>query len=174
MYYFNSFEAALQKQGWMDLPILASPSTTLCSTISAAPSPSHPPSVRTSPLNTSSSQIRPLPQQDGSSLDLNATGGETYAFFIEQVRSCAATIQACAEHQKRMTDDVLQLSRLRSHKLAVLNTYYRPWDMVQTTSRVFGVQAGKKVSSSPSIYFCLYIYIYIYIYFFILPIPATY
>ena len=128
----------------MNFPILASPSMIPRSPISAAPSSSHALSARTSIVNPSS-QTCPPPPRDGSSL--NRADGETYAFFIEQVRMCTATIQSCAEHQKRMTDDVLQLSRLRSHKLAVLNAYYRPWDMVQTTLRVFGVQADNKVRS---------------------------
>lgn len=37
--------------------------------------------------------------------------------YLSQMKVCAASVQTCAEHQKCMTDDVLELSRLRAHKV---------------------------------------------------------
>ena len=147
----------------MNLPVVTSPISTQQSPAPLTKTHPHSLSMRnnnpTSP-RISSTQLRLATAQDGSPLDLDGgTGADIYSSCLEQIRICAATIQSCAEHQKRMTDDVLQLSRLRSHKLAVENVYYRPWDMVQTTLRVFRVQADKKVipraCSSFSIFFFL-------------------
>ena len=148
----------------MNLPVLAAPSSALRSSTSQIQPLPHLPVLRVNSPNSpvasqpsfrhftsSSSQPHPTTSQDGSVVD----GGETYGSFIEQIRSCAATIQSCAEHQKRMTDDVLQLSRLRSHKLEILNSYYRPWEMVQTTLRAFGVQANNKVGSLLTPFLCV-------------------
>jgi hypothetical protein len=106
------------------------------------------PKLSTSPLIGTPPSLSLSTSQALPAADRGSSGGkedDSFGAFVNQVRLCAVTIQSCAEHQKRMTDDVLQLSRLRSHKLVVVNTYYRPWDMVQTALRVFGVQADRKV-----------------------------
>lgn len=66
-------------------------------------------------------------------------------YLLEQLVLSTNSIQKCAEHQKCMTDDVLQLSRLRSHKLAITNTYYHPWDTLMTAMTIFKPQAESKV-----------------------------
>lgn len=43
------------------------------------------------------------------------------AEFLSQMQVCASSVQTCAEHQKCMTDDVLELSRLRAHKVLISN-----------------------------------------------------
>jgi hypothetical protein len=58
---------------------------------------------------------------------------------------CSKSVQTCAEHQKCMTDDVLQLSRMRSHKLSINNAYYRPNELIQTIIHAFRAQAEHKV-----------------------------
>ena len=129
LHYLGQFEAAQRKQAWMNLSIVTSPT-----------------SIQQSPASPTQIHSDSLSVQDGSLLDLESTAGANiYGSFLKEVRLCATTIQSCAEHQKRMTDDVLQLSRLRSHKLVVENVYFRPWDMVQTTLQAFRVQADKKV-----------------------------
>jgi putative lipase involved disintegration of autophagic bodies len=65
-------------------------------------------------------------------------------YLLTQMLECAKSVQTCAEHQKCMTDDVLQLSRLRSHKLAITNAYYKPSDLVHTTNS-FRAHAESKV-----------------------------
>lgn len=70
---------------------------------------------------------------------------ESIGYLLQQVITSANSIQKCAEHQKCMTDDVLQLSRLRSHKLAIANAYYNPWDTVMTAVSIFKPQAESKV-----------------------------
>lgn len=55
------------------------------------------------------------------------------------------SIQKCAEHQKCITDDVLHLSRLRSHKLNVANSFYHPSEVVLAAIGTFKLQADVKV-----------------------------
>lgn len=68
-------------------------------------------------------------------------------YMLEQVMQSTESIQKCAEHQKCMTDDVLHLSRLRSHKLAISNSFYHPWETIMTASSIFRQQADTKVYS---------------------------
>ena len=157
LHHLGQFEAAQRKQAWMNLSIVTSPTSIQQSP--ASPTQNHSDSLSLrgidsiSPLSTSSPQPRLATVQDGSLLDLESTAGANiYGSFLTEVRLCATTIQSCAEHQKRMTDDVLQLSRLRSHKLVVENVYFRPWGMVQTTLQAFRVQADKKVMHCPNLF----------------------
>jgi signal transduction histidine kinase len=96
-----------------------------------APAPAPPPSTTKLSL---SSEIEKKPE-------------ETLLYLLEQVMVSAKTIQKCADHQKCMTDDVLQLSRLRSHKLTITNSYYNPYDTVVTAMTIFKPQAESKVKS---------------------------
>jgi hypothetical protein len=50
----------------------------------------------------------------------------------------------CAEHQKCITDDVLQLSKLRANKLVLSNNFFLAKDVVNTVVRMFSVQAQNK------------------------------
>lgn len=50
----------------------------------------------------------------------------------------------CAEHQKCITDDVLQLSKLRAHKLVLNNNFFLPEDLIGTVVRMFKVEAENK------------------------------
>ena len=70
---------------------------------------------------------------------------EALAYLLKQVTESAKTIQKCADHQKCMTDDVLQLSRLRSNKLVINDTFYRPYDTVNTAVTIFKPQVETKV-----------------------------
>ena len=128
----------------MNLPVLAAPSSAMSSTSQIQPPP-HPLVLRanspTPPVNSSPTQYPSRP------FNSEVDGGETYGSFIEQIRWHVANVRSCAEHQKRITGDVLQLSRLRSHRLEILKSYYRPWEMVQTTLRAFSLQADSKVES---------------------------
>ena len=70
---------------------------------------------------------------------------EALVYLLNQVAESAKTIQKCADHQKCMTDDVLQLSRLRSNKLVINDTFYRPYDTVNTAVIIFKPQVETKV-----------------------------
>ena len=157
LHYLGQCETAQRKQAWMNLPVIASPTSTQRSPAPLTQTHPHSLSLRnnnsTRPLSTPSPQLRLATVQDGSQLDLeDIAGADMFSSCLEQIRICTATIQSCAEHQKRMTDDVLQLSRLRSHKLVVENVYFRPWDMVQMTLQAFRVQADKKVMHCPNLF----------------------
>jgi signal transduction histidine kinase len=66
-------------------------------------------------------------------------------YLLKQISDFSKSVLTCAEHQKCMTDDVLQLSRLRSNKLSVNNSYYFPSELLQTISHAFRAQAENKV-----------------------------
>lgn len=70
---------------------------------------------------------------------------DTLAHLLEQIMEASKTIQKCADHQKCMTDDVLQLSRLRAHKLTIANSLYSPYETVRTAMTAFKPQAESKV-----------------------------
>lgn len=79
-------------------------------------------------------------------------------YLLEQIMVSSNSIQKCAEHQKCMTDDVLQLSRLRSHKLTITNTYYHPWDTLLTAITIFKPQAESKVTFNYFFNFCFFFF----------------
>lgn len=66
-------------------------------------------------------------------------------YMLDQVMQSTESIQKCAEHQKCMTDDVLHLSRLRSHKLIISNSFYRPYETIMNVVGIFRQQADNKV-----------------------------
>ena len=74
------------------------------------------------------------------------SGNDALAYLLEQVMESAKTIQKCADHQKCMTDDVLQLSRLRSNKLTINSAFYRPYDTFNTAVIIFKPQVDTKVN----------------------------
>eukprot|EP00026_Physarum_polycephalum_P000093 Phypoly_transcript_00093.p1 GENE.Phypoly_transcript_00093~~Phypoly_transcript_00093.p1 ORF type:complete len:2228 (+),score=422.82 Phypoly_transcript_00093:105-6788(+) len=63
---------------------------------------------------------------------------------IEHIKVSAGSVQICAEHQKCITDDVLQLSKLRANKLVLSNNFFLPSDLIFTVVRMFSVQAQNK------------------------------
>ena len=100
------------------------------------------------------SKAQPQPKR-GLSVEISLSaelemksGEEALAYLLEQVSESAKTIQKCADHQKCMTDDVLQLSRLRSNKLTMNHTFYRPYDTMNTAVTIFKPQADTKVPSN--------------------------
>jgi hypothetical protein len=67
-------------------------------------------------------------------------------YLLKQLVDCAKSVQTCAEHQQCITDDVLQLSRLRSHKLSIANSYFRPTELIHNLIHSFRAHAESKVS----------------------------
>jgi signal transduction histidine kinase len=65
--------------------------------------------------------------------------------FAEQMRQSLASIQTCADHQKRITDDALELSRLKSHKLSLINSSFDLCELIQSTITLFTASAEAKV-----------------------------
>lgn len=66
------------------------------------------------------------------------------ADLLLQLKNSIGSIQTCAEHQKCITDDVLQLSKLRAHKLVLTNSWFDPKDLVDTVVKMFKVEADNK------------------------------
>jgi hypothetical protein len=68
--------------------------------------------------------------------------------LVGEIAQCSKSVQICTEHQKCITDDVLQLSGLHSHKLTVVNAYYSPCDLLDTIVKTFRAPAEQKVFMS--------------------------
>ena len=139
-------------------------------------------SVGSSALGTSprsgvpASTTLPSQKQRGLSVDLQLSlpaeldkmsGDDALVFLIEQVVESAKTIQKCADHQKRMTDDVLQLSRLRANTLTITNTPYQPYDTVMNVMTIFKSEVEAKVLPIPSsfcfVFSCFASFVYIHL-----------
>ena len=153
-YYLEAIDEILQNHKSRDL---SSSTASLSSSTASAPA--------TSPMfNTIlniASKAQPQPRR-GSSVEIKLSlsaelgtksGEEALAYLLEQVSESAKTIQKCADHQKCMTDDVLQLSRLRSNKLIINNTFYRPYDTMNTAVTIFKPQVDTKVPSFSTLFF---------------------
>ena len=122
----------------------------------------------TSPISGApASKTLPSQKQQGLSVDLqlslpaeldNMSADDALAYLVEQVVESAKTIQKCADHQKRMTDDVLQLSRLRSNTLTITNTLYQPYDTVMNVMTIFKSEVEAKVLLSPLSFFFVFSY----------------
>ena len=100
-------------------------------------------------------------------IGINSNFATTIGYQLEQIKEAAVSVQMyvprlaiffsrlisafffyclcrCAEHQKCITDDVLQLSKLRANKLAFSNNFLLPRDLSNAVVRMFSVQAAKK------------------------------
>jgi hypothetical protein len=65
--------------------------------------------------------------------------------LVSLILECSKSVLSFAEHQKCMTDDVVQLSRLQTHSLTITPVYYHPHELLQTIAHAFRAQAESKV-----------------------------
>jgi signal transduction histidine kinase len=73
-------------------------------------------------------------------------GLRNYRDIAQESAEAAATILACAAHQKRIIDDVLVLSRLDSQMLSITPTTASPSVVIDNTLKIFeGVAAQKGI-----------------------------
>lgn len=75
--------------------------------------------------------------------------------MLDTCLEAANTISLCANHQKRIVDDVLTLSRLDSRMIEVTPTVARPLEVIQTSLKMFdaelasnNIKAELKIDSS--------------------------
>jgi hypothetical protein len=140
-YYLEAIDEILQNHKLTN--ILNPSSASSSSPTSAASSPTTPSPLLHTILN-SAPKSPPTHQRTAQQVDKLTLSSEeeqkpedTLTYLLEQVMASAKTIQKCADHQKCMTDDVLQLSRLRSNKLTITNTFFNPYETVLTAMTIF-------------------------------------
>jgi CheY-like chemotaxis protein/anti-sigma regulatory factor (Ser/Thr protein kinase) len=77
----------------------------------------------------------------------NTSQRDTIARLEEQLTSgvdAVETILSCSMHQKRVTDDILSLSKLDSNLLQVAPSTVRATEMLDNVSNFFAVEAGRE------------------------------
>jgi hypothetical protein len=79
-------------------------------------------------------------------------------YLMQQISLSSKSVLACIEHQKCMTDDVLQLPLLGTSKISITNAYYYPDELFQTIIRTFRAQAEQKVIIGHHVSFVTHFY----------------
>lgn len=73
--------------------------------------------------------------------DTSSQSRSTWSTRLKECVEAADTINYCMQHQKRIVDDILVLSRLDSQLLELTPVAAQPVDLVQQTLRMFEVEA---------------------------------
>jgi hypothetical protein len=99
-------------------------------------------------LNHVEDILQQLQEKQNQNSVLSEDDNKQIEYLANQVFECSKSVLACAEHQKCMTDDVLQISRLQTHKISITNAYYSPNELLHTVANAFRAKAECKVSLS--------------------------
>ncbi|KAJ3176503.1 hypothetical protein HDU87_005197 [Geranomyces variabilis] len=93
--------------------------------------------------------------QNGESASAAGTGGAAggggggdalhpYTIAAQHDIECLSAIVMCARHQQVITDDVLNLSKLRSRRVTLNPSWFRPQDILLRVVRMFKAETVKK------------------------------
>lgn len=81
--------------------------------------------------------------KDSSAITLHADDAREVQSLVETCIDNAETIVECAQHQKRIVDDILTMSKLDSKLLAITPITVNPIQMVQEALKMFEVEARR-------------------------------
>jgi signal transduction histidine kinase len=100
-----------------------------------------------------------LQKQRALDEDANLNSENSIDYLVKQISLSSKSVGTCMEHQKCMTDDVLQFSNMRTNKISITNTYYSPYVLLRTIIQTYRAQAEQKVSYHSVCLFVAYIYL---------------
>ncbi|KAJ3163018.1 hypothetical protein HDU88_006512 [Geranomyces variabilis] len=82
--------------------------------------------------------------QNGDSALAGADALHPYTIAAQHDIECLSAIVMCARHQQVITDDVLNLSKLRSRRVTLNPSWFRPQDILLRVVRMFKAETVKK------------------------------
>ncbi|KAI8591459.1 hypothetical protein BDZ88DRAFT_410612 [Geranomyces variabilis] len=84
--------------------------------------------------------------QNGDAALAGAAGDALHPYTIAAQHDieCLSAIVMCARHQQVITDDVLNLSKLRSRRVTLNPSWFRPQDILSRVVRMFKAETVKK------------------------------